>query len=186
MTNLFKKLLLLSAGVIMFTSTMAQSYYSRSAKISFYSEAPLEDIESHNYSGSSVLDLGTGQLEFAVLIKGFQFHKALMQQHFNESYMESDKFPKAIFRGSFEPGQLQKSSGKNTINVSGDITIKGISQPIELSGIISNSEKGLKGSASFEIAIADFGIKVPKVVRENIADTVLITVEVPYEAFEPK
>ena len=183
---MFEKWIFLCFAVIIWSSVDGQNYYSRSAKISFYSDAPMEKIEAHNYSASSILDIESGQLEFAVLIKGFRFKKALMQQHFNESYMESDKFPKAVFRGSFDPSQIQQSTPEDTIKVSGDITIKGISKPIELKGILSSNGDGLKGTASFELDIADFGIKIPKVVRDNIADTVLITVEAPYEAFEPK
>ena len=80
-------------------SADAQKYFTRSGKISFYSDTPMEKIEAKNGSATSVLDTESGKMEFAVLIKGFQFAKSLMQDHFNENYMESSKYPKALFKG---------------------------------------------------------------------------------------
>ena len=79
-----------------------QKYFTKTGHISFYSDTPLEKIEGHNKSSNCVLDVATGKLEVATLVKGFQFEKALMQEHFNENYMESDKFPKAVFKGQID------------------------------------------------------------------------------------
>ena len=77
----------------------AQKYFSKTGQIYFVSDTPMEKIEATNKSSNCVLDMASGKLEFGVLIKGFQFEKALMQEHFNENYMESNKFPKSIFKG---------------------------------------------------------------------------------------
>src|SRR5687768_16802327 len=74
-------------------------FFTKSAKISFFSSASLEDIEAHNRSTQAVLDTKTGDIQFSLLMKGFEFRKALMQEHFNENFVESDKYPKAEFKG---------------------------------------------------------------------------------------
>ena len=80
--------------------------FSKSAKISFFSNAPLENIEARNNNVVTAWDFSTGQLEFSLLIRGFEFKKALMQQHFNENYLESDKYPKAQFKGRVSNSNL--------------------------------------------------------------------------------
>src|SRR3954471_14722308 len=95
-----KRLLILVTLVTIASSSFAQDkFFTKTGKISFYSKAPMEDIEATNNSVTAVLDAATGNFQFAVLIKGFEFRKALMQEHFNENYLESDKFPKAEFKG---------------------------------------------------------------------------------------
>jgi hypothetical protein len=79
-----------------------QKYFTKTGTISFFSETPMEKIEAQTKSANCVLDASTGKLEFAVLIKSFQFEKALMQEHFNENYMESTKFPKSTFKGQLD------------------------------------------------------------------------------------
>jgi hypothetical protein len=85
---------------IVTAGSTGQQYYSKTGKVTFVSDAPLEKIEAHNNNGYVVFDAATGNIEWSVLIKGFQFVKALMQDHFNENYMESQKFPKGIFKGT--------------------------------------------------------------------------------------
>jgi YceI-like domain. len=95
-----KQFLLAFVALTGFLSATAQDkYFTKSGKISFYSKSSLENIEAHNKSVTCVLDTKTGNLQFAILMKGFEFEKALMQEHFNENYVESHKFPKADFKG---------------------------------------------------------------------------------------
>ena len=168
---------------LVFTSANAQKYFTRSGKISFYSDVPLEKIEAKNSSATSVLDTESGKMEFAVLIKGFQFDKSLMQDHFNENYMESSKFPKAIFKGAITNlDEVNfKSDGEYKARVKGELTIHGVTQPIETTGTFNVKSGQIKGASMFEIAIADYKIEVPSVVKDNIAKTVSIKVELDYE-----
>ena len=95
-----KKVCLIALGIIsVFICNAQNRLMTKSATISFYSKAPMENIEATNKLGVSVIDKTTGQLEFSVLLKGFSFEKALMQEHFNENYVDSDLFPKAGFKG---------------------------------------------------------------------------------------
>src|SRR5947208_1580392 len=95
-----KRTLFLITLLISGTALFAQDkFFTKSGRISFYSKAPLEDIEAENRSVTAVLDTKTGMVQFAVPMKAFEFEKALMQEHFNENYIESDKYPKAEFKG---------------------------------------------------------------------------------------
>lgn len=166
-----------------FTSTQAQKYFTRDGNISFFSDAPLEKIEAHNSKATSVLDVASGKMEFAVLIKAFQFEKALMQEHFNENYLESDKYPKSTFKGEITNIKSVDFSkdGEYEVNVKGDLTIHGETKAIEAPGKIIVKNGNVTANSSFEVAVADFNISVPAVVRDNIAKIVRIDVSVNYE-----
>ena len=161
----------------------SQKYFTRAGKISFYSDTPIEKIEAHNTKATSVFDRETGRMEFAVLIKAFQFEKALMQEHFNENYMESSKFPKASFKGqidSFPVLDLSKD-GEYQVQVNGEMTIHGIAQPLTTRGLISIQGDKITASASFDIRVADYEIEIPALVRENIAKVVKVEVDILYQ-----
>ena len=160
-----------------------QKYFTKTGSIHFLSEAPLEKIEASNGTAYVVFDAGTGQMEWAVLIKGFKFEKALMQEHFNENYMESNKYPKAIFKGTITNMSAVNLAKDGTYNVeaSGDLTIHGVTKPIRAPGRIMVKEGAVTAESSFNITIADYKIEVPKVVRDNIAKTVLVSVSAPLQ-----
>lgn len=166
-------------------TVQAQKYVTRQGKVSFSSDAPLEKIEAHNSTATSVLDTETGAMEFAVLIKAFQFEKALMQEHFNENYMESSKFPKATFKGTIENWKkemLQKGSSV-PVTVKGEITIHGVTKPLTTTGTLNLSDKTLQATSTFTLAVADFNIKIPSMVRDNIAKEVKVLVDIKYEPY---
>ncbi len=182
------KLLLITCILFLGINLQAQKHFTRTGKITFSSEAPLEKIEASNQKATSIIDLETGKMEFAVLIKAFQFEKALMQEHFNENYMESDKFPKAIFKGAI--ADLTKidfsKDGDYPTKVKGKLTIHGESNEIEVDGTINIKDGKISASSNFEVAVADYKIKVPAVVKDNIAKTVQISVNMNYELFKKK
>src|SRR4051812_38889326 len=94
-----KSVLILCSALLAISVYSQEKFYTKSGKISFYSKATVENIEAHNRSVTCVLDSKTGNLQFSVQVKGFEFEKALMQEHFNENYLETDRFPKAEFKG---------------------------------------------------------------------------------------
>ena len=108
-------------------------YIERTGKASFFSEAPLENIEAHNEQVLSLLDVEKGEVAASMLMKSFQFQKALMQEHFNEKYIESDKYPKATFKGKItDMNKVDLSKdGNYTVDVEGEITIHGETQPLK-------------------------------------------------------
>ena len=170
-------LLLFSACTII--AHAQNKYYTKSGKIDFYSKAPLEDIEAKNKSVICVLDTQTGTLQFSVLIKGFEFKNEEMQDHFNSDYLESDKYPKAEFKGQI----LNNSSinytqpGTYPAQVKGLLTIHGITKEVQTNGTITTTTDGLKASATLTIQVADYNIKIPALVRDKIAKTVKIIVD---------
>ena len=95
-----KSLLSLATILLLSSQLYAQKVYTKNGSISFFSKSPLENIDAKNNQVMSVLNTQTGELQFSVIIKAFHFEKALMQEHFNENYMESTKFPKATFKGT--------------------------------------------------------------------------------------
>ncbi len=158
---------------------MAQKYITRNGSVSFFSETPIEDIRALNKQTSCVLDINTGSFAFQVPIRGFMFKNALMQEHFNENYMESHDFPKATFRGGIEDWlDFKLSKQSQDISVKGTLTIHGVSKKIRVSGTIRQDRDQIKGVAFFDIFPSDYNIKIPRVVRDKIAKTIQISVNV--------
>jgi hypothetical protein len=179
------KNIVLFIGLIGFSfATMAQKYMTQSGTIKFYSETPVENIEAINNQVSTVLNAENGELVFSLLIKAFVFEKALMQEHFNEKYMESDQFPKSTFKGKIKDFSLDKLSEEYTeFNVVGELTIHGVSQEIEITAKLKMSGDKIIANSTFQVEVADYEIKIPSTVRENIAKTIEITVDAEYEPY---
>jgi hypothetical protein len=163
-----------------------QKYFTKTGHISFASDTPIEKIEAHNKSSNCVFDVATGKLELGVLIKGFQFEKALMQEHFNENYMESNKFPKAIFKGqidNYTKLDLTKNS-KATVKVSGDLTIHGVTKKITTDATLAVNGGKINASTTFLLTIADYNITIPALVKDQIAKTVKVKADLILEPFK--
>ena len=158
--------------------TQAQKYLTRTGVVTFYSTSIIEDIEARTDQVSALVDLQGSQLAFTIPIKSFQFKRTLMQEHFNENYMESDSFPKSTFKGSvldFDASALAKGLPQR-ITVEGDLTIHGVTKHVTVTGGIEQQKGTLLVNAYFSVAPADYNIEIPLLVRENIAKTVGIKV----------
>ena len=156
------------------TATQAQRFATREARIAFLSETPVEDIRAESNEASAILDLSNGQVALQVPILSFHFPKALMEEHFNENYMESDRFPKATFRGvvmGFDPGQ----SGAQPVTAQGTLEMHGVTKEREVSGTLEQTEGGWVLDAQFDVPCTDHNIDIPKVVTENIAEVIGVT-----------
>ncbi|MBK9422510.1 MAG: YceI family protein [Flavobacteriales bacterium] len=156
---------------------------SRDGEVTFFSTAPLEDITAVNHKVASVFVPSTGAIEFSVLIKAFEFEKALMQEHFNENYLESNTFPKALFKGRVvaKNGDDISRPGVHAVVVEGDLTIHGVSRPLSTNATLEVGGDGkVKATCTFDVKPEDHGISVPSVVRDKIAKTVKVSVIIPY------
>lgn len=161
--------------------SLAQSKYkSDTGFASFYSSAPIEDIYAENKTVKSLIDLKTNAIAFVVTISDYTFKKSLMQKHFNEKYMESDKFPKATFSGYITSISDLKTVGNHIVKVKGDMTIHGVKKTIEVEGTIQNMDEELKATSEFNIKLADYDIKIPKLLVKNIAEEVLVRIKIDY------
>jgi polyisoprenoid-binding protein YceI len=161
-------------------SLQAQRYVTKNGFIKFYSDAPLEKIEAANRQVNAAIDIKTGDFVFKVLMKSFVFPKALMQEHFNENYIESDKFPEAKFIGkvtNLKEIDFSKD-GIYPALVEGKLTIHGETKDIQAKGTFEIKQDKLDGNAKFNIVVADYKIKIPNTVVNNIAKTVEITVDI--------
>lgn len=184
MKQLLSTFLLLLLCMLSIQEGIAQKIVTRTGHIWFESHTPLEDIEAHTHQAMSVLNSENGELAFAVLIKGFQFEKALMQEHFNEKYMESDTYPKATFAGNltdFSAIDLDQD-GTYPAKATGSLTIHGVKKEIEADGQVTVKGDQLTLTSEFTVEVADYEIKIPSVVRDNIAKTITIFVDIPFES----
>ncbi len=159
---------------------MAQGkFYTKSGRISFFSSTSIENIEAVNRNVVTLLDSQTGSLQFAVLMKGFEFKKALMQEHFNDNYVESGRFPKAEFKGQLTNyTEINYTvNGTYTAKVKGKLTIHGETKDIETNGTVTVKEGKVVLNAVFTVLVADYKISIPKLYRDNISKTIRVTVD---------
>jgi hypothetical protein len=171
-----------------FLVSSAQKYMTKNGFISFYSHTPMEDIKAENNQVASVLDTGTGELVFQVLIKSFHFERALMEEHFNENYMESEKFPKSIFKGKITnlPSVNFSRNGTYEVTVDGDPTIHNVTNKVSIKGNIEVITGGINASSKFNIVPEDYKIEIPGVVRDKINKNLEVTVSMKYTPVENK
>jgi len=161
---------------------------TRNGYIGFFSGTPIEDIKADNNQVASVIDISTGEIVFQVLIKSFKFAKALMEEHFNENYLESEKFPKSTFKGKItnlaavdfsKPGQYE-------VIVEGDLNIHDVTNKVSVMGSIEVIPGGINANSKFNVVPEDYKIKIPAIVRENIAKIIEVTVAIRYSPVDNK
>ncbi|MBI1342356.1 MAG: YceI family protein [Terrimonas sp.] len=169
--------LALSASSVSFSQ---DKFYTKTGTIFFEcTKSPLEKIEGTNNSVTCVLDSKTGNMQFAVLMKGFEFKRALMQEHFNENYVESHKFPKGEFKGQVTNNAdiNYGKDGEYTAKVKGKLTIHGVTKDVESTGKLSVRGGKIAANAVFQILLSDYDISIPTVVNDKISNTVNIKVD---------
>ena len=154
-------------------------YFTKKGKVYFNASAKMEKVEATNRSAISVIDTKTGNIQFAVLLKGFEFEKALMQEHFNENYVESDKYPKAEFSGLvLNNADIPYSQeGNYTAKVKGKLTLHGQTKEVQAEGKITVKNGSLTLNAEFIILLSDFKIDIPNLVKDNISNDTKISVD---------
>ncbi|MBM3410105.1 MAG: YceI family protein [Bacteroidetes bacterium] len=179
----FTFLMSFSAFVLLSTTcVLAQSkYMTRNGLIRFEAEGPIkDDIKAVNNQAGCILDASTGDILFKIPIKSFVFKKALMQEHFNENYMESHKFPTAELKGKiegFKPEVLQKS-GVQQVMVSGKMTLHGVTRDIREPGTMEVKDGKILLRADFGVALADYGINIPKMVENKLAKVAQVNLSI--------
>ena len=139
----------------------AQIYIGKETEISFFSKSTIEDIAAYNNSVKPVLNSATGDLLFKIPNTGFQFKSALMQEHFNETYMESDKFPFSTFEGKINEPIVCTKDGKYPITASGKLTIHGITKPINVPGTLTVKDNEIVLHSEFKVVMTDYDIEIP-------------------------
>lgn len=169
------------------TITAQSKYFTKSGHTAFKASVEaFEPVEAKNKSTTAVLNTETGAIAALLFVKAFHFEIALMEEHFNENYMDSDKFPKATFKGNIENFNVDKlSSTAKEFTINGTLNIRGIDKEVEVKTMLSKNDKGaIILNGSFSVNPQDFDIKIPKIVRKKIAET--INIELNYELVQKK
>jgi hypothetical protein len=170
-------LLAVACAGLFFGEATAQQMITRTAEVTLLSTTPIEDIEGHNTQGSAIFDASNGDIAIQVPILGFHFKRALLEEHFNENYMESDKHPKAMFRGSIAGWNVLPLEGETVqVLASGAFTVHGVEVNREFEGSMRMEGGELTLACKFEVRPEDHSIEIPGVVREQIASVILLTV----------
>lgn len=170
-----KRIVIFCALMIFGFQLHAQKHMTQNGVITFFSSTPIEDIEATNNQVSAVINAENGDIAAMLLMKAFNFEKALMQEHFNEKYVESDKFPKSVFKGQIKNlSDLQLQDVKEEVLLKGDLTIHGVTKTIEVNGTISQKGSVMELIVEFEVNVDDFDIKIPGTVKNNIAETIKV------------
>lgn len=176
-------ILILTIFIWNLTPVNAQFYQTTTAKVRFFSSAPVEDIEAISNEGVSVLNSDNGAISFKVKMRSFKFKKALMQEHFNENYVESEKYPDASFKGESIGNIDLESTSPQKIVFKGTFTVHGISKERELPVVITLKDNGktMALESQFEVACKDHDIKIPKILWENIAEVIEVSVNADFQ-----
>jgi polyisoprenoid-binding protein YceI len=161
------------------TVSAQDRYFTKTGRIEFVSKAPLEDIEAQNKTVTAVLDTKTGALQFSVQMKSFEFEKALMQQHFNENYVESDKYPKAEFRGvvTNNASVNYSKNGSYPVTVKGKLSLHNVTKDVEVPGTVKVDDGKIEAVSTFTILLSDYKIAIPSPVKNKIANNIKIVVD---------
>ena len=160
------------------TQVLAQQFYTNKGKISFFSEAPLEDISAVNENVSAIIVSQTGGFAFRVKIVEFTFPNSLMQEHFNESYLESEKYPLSTFTGVIDDFSDLDLSNEQNLVVNGSLSMHGISKVAQMKANAKMINDELHISSTFDVALKDYDIDIPKIMIYKIAETIAVTVEI--------
>jgi polyisoprenoid-binding protein YceI len=174
---MYSKLVVLSLGLgcLVLTSS-AQKYTTEKTFVSFFSDAAIEDITAENTKTAGVFNAATGDIAFSVPIKEYQFEKSLMQEHFNEKYMETEKFPKSTFQGKVN-GYDANATGIQNVTSTGKLTIHGETKDIEIPGTIEKQGDKLVMKSKFIVKLEDYKITIPQLLWQNIAEQVEVTAD---------
>ena len=181
-----KHFLLLPAFILIFNFSSAQNklYSSNKSEFSFFSKTPLEDIDAKNIRASSIINSSNRELVVRIPVSQFQFKNKLMQQHFNENYMESEKFPNATFKGKINEEIDLNKAGSYSVSASGMLNIHGIDQNRNLVGKLTVSENSLLLETKFEVLLVDHKIDIPKLVFKKIAEKINVSASINYVPYQ--
>ena len=159
-----------------------EKFLTKEGEVSFFSSTHVKDIEAKNNQVLSIIDAKDGEVAIAILIKSFIFEKSLMQEHFNENYLESDLYPKAKFKGKIINFNSFKASEKDIV-VKGDISIHGVTKPIEIKADYIKDEDRITLFGKFILTVKDFNIRLPSVLASSLAEEVVVSFNFNYAVY---
>ncbi len=170
-----KKIIIVCIAALTAITSFGQKVFTKTAEVYFDATSPSspEKIEGINRSGTCVIDTKNGNMQFVALMKGFAFERALMEEHFNENYVESHKYPKAEFKGDLK--NIDKvdftKDGTYTLKVKGVLSLHGESKELETEAKFIVQNGNIKASTAFSVQLSDFKISIPGLVADKLSKT---------------
>lgn len=169
---MIKKLLLSLTAIAISSSIFAQVYVAKTCEVSFFSASPLENIEAIAKVPKTFLNISTNDVQVSISNTAFMFEKPLMQEHFNENYMESEKYPNTVFKGKINEKVDWTKEGEQKVTVTGKMSMHGVDKEITINGVVTIKGGEISISSKFKVHVADYNIKVPSLYIQNIAEDV--------------
>ena len=179
-----KKTLLLTIASALSTCTFAQIYMAKTCEISFFSKTPVEDIAAVNKATKPLLNIATGDVQMKIVMTAFVFEKPLMQEHFNENYVESEKFPNAFFKGKINEKIDFTKDGEYKVTVTGKLTIHGVENDKTIDGTVKINGQQISLSSTFKIKFADYKVEIPSLYSGVIPPDTEIKLNATLEPFK--
>lgn len=174
-----KKLLFVSVALLIAGTTFSQKMMTRTGELKFDATVPgaMDEVIGTNKTVSAIFDKSSGELVVLSLVKSFKFKSPLMEEHFNENYMESDKLPKASFKG-----KLSNYDGKTgSYDLDGDLTIHGVTNKIKTKVTVATAGSGLSISGNIVVKLSDYKLDVPALAKKTLAETAKISIRLGLE-----
>lgn len=179
-----KILFFLALGMILCNAGAQSRFFTKDAKINFNSSTPLEDIIAESNQATTIIDTEKNEVAFSVLTTSFKFRRALMEEHFNENYMESSKFPKAKFTGKIISPIDWKSEKSVVVDVKGELTMHGATKEVTIKAQITPGKSKIIATSELKVTPEDFKISIPSAVRDKIAKEVTIKIDAVYAPYQ--
>ena len=164
-------------------SSTGQKFITENSKVVFFSGAAIEDITAENAKAMSIFDTGSGDIAFSIPIREFKFAKSLMQEHFNEKYMDTEKFPKSTFQGKIT-GYVSSTSGTQVVRAQGKLTIHGITKDVDIPGTVEFVANKIMLKSNFMVKLDDYSVSRPKLLWQNIAEEVKVSIDFTFKPYE--
>ena len=174
-----KNLVLFSAFLLTTMSFAQDKIITKNGKVSFEASVPaFEEVKAKNDGVTCVINTKTGEIASLILVKGFRFKTALMEEHFNENYIESDKYPKSTFRGKIDNFDMSKltASGKD-FTIKGKLELHGKTKDITITANIKKTADGVSLTSDFYVNTDDYDIEIPSVVSKKVSKKVAIKLD---------
>jgi len=176
----------LIASFVFLVKSEAQIYMADSCRVSFFSKTSMENIEAINSISKPVMSTATGDIQISISNESFVFKSGLMQEHFNEDYIESAKYPHSVFKGKVNEKIDYTKDGVNQVTVTGTMNMHGVTKTITIPGTITMQNGMILLSAKFDIKMIDYNIKVPSVLGSNLSDHVAVTLTTTMKPYKVK
>lgn len=171
-----KPILIMTSIFLTMNFAFAQKYSTKTGKITFEASVPMfEDVYADNSNSTVILNADTGDMASLAMVKDFKFKTSLMQEHFNENYAESAKYPKTSFKGkiaNFNKADLSEKA--KTYTIAGTLNFHGVDKAVQSSAAIYLKDDKIIIQGKFVVKPADYKVKIPKMVMTKIAENVTV------------